>query len=195
MRPAHLSPSQFSKIMTSGRRKDEVFGKTAESYADEMVCRIMDFPVDDFTNEAMQYGIDNEPLAVEAYQQEKVVVVDYTKNRVIHPKYEYISGEPDGLVGEDGIIEVKCPNPTNHFKNLLNGEQIAHYMYQIQGYLWLTDRGWCDFVSFRPDYPEKYRISINRVVRDQAIIDTLEERCVMFWNDLVLPKLEKVKQL
>lgn len=195
MRPAHLSPSQFKKIMTSGRRKDELFGATAESYAEEIVCRLMGFPVDDYTSEAMQFGIDNEPLAVSAYQNEKMVVVDYTKDRVVHPKYDYISGEPDGLVGGDGIIEIKCPNPSNHFKNLLNGEQIALYEYQIQGYLWLTDRKWCDFVSFRPDYPQKYKISINRVVRDQKTIDTLEERCVQFWNDLVQPKLNQVKQL
>ena len=194
-RPAGISPSQFSKIMTSGRGKGNDFGKTAESYADEVVCRIMGFPVDDYMSEAMQFGIDNEPLAVEAYELEKVVQVDYTKDRVVHPEYEYISGEPDGLVSDDGIIEIKCPNPSNHFKNLLNGEQISQYMYQIQGYMWLTDRQWCDFVSFRPDYPTKYRISINRVVRDQDIIDSLEERCVMFWNDLVQPKLKQVKQL
>ena len=195
MRPAGISPSQFSKIMTSGRRKDELFGKTALSYADEVVCRIMGFPVDDYTNEAMQYGIDNEPYAVEAYQIEKMVEVDYTKERITHPKYEYISGEPDGLVGNDGLIEVKCPNPTNHFKNLLSGEQISQYMYQIQGYMWLTERQWCDFVSFRPDYPEKYRISINRVVRDQDMIDKLEERCVIFWNDIVQPKVKEVENL
>jgi len=195
MRPAGISPSQFSKIMTSGRRKDELFGKTALSYADEVVCRIMGFPVDDYTNEAMQYGIDNEPYAVEAYQIEKMVEVDYTKERITHPKYEYISGEPDGLVGNDGLIEVKCPNPTNHFKNLLSGEQISQYMYQIQGYMWLTERQWCDFISFRPDYPEKYRISINRVVRDQDMINELEERCVIFWNDIVQPKVKEVENL
>jgi hypothetical protein len=194
-RPNGISPSQFAKIMTSGRGKNELFGKTAESYAEEVVCRIMGFPLDDFTSDAMMYGITNEPLAVQAYEIEKMVTVDYTKDRVLHPKYEYISGEPDGLVGEDGILEIKCPNPTNHFKNLLNGEQISQYMYQIQGYLWLTDRQWCDFCSFRPDYPEKYRLSVNRVVRDQEMIDTLEERCVLFWNELVLPKLEQVRNL
>jgi len=191
-----ISPSQFAKIMTSGRGKNDLFGLTAQSYADEVVCRIMGFPVDDFTSEAMQYGIDNEPLAVQAYELNKMVSVDYTKDRVLHPKYEYISGEPDGLVGEDGILEIKVPNPTNHFKNLHpDTYQLPQYMYQIQGYLWLTDRKWCDFCSFRPDYPEKYRIAIHRVVRDQDMIDTLEERCVLFWNDLVLPKLEQVRNL
>jgi predicted phage-related endonuclease len=194
-RPNGISPSQFAKIMTSGRGKNEIFGKTAESYAEEVVCRIMGFPLENYVSEAMQFGIDCEPLAIKEYESVKFTEVDYTKDRVLHPKYEYISGEPDGLVGEDGILEIKCPNPTNHFKNLLNGEQISQYMYQIQGYLWLTDRQWCDFCSFRPDYPEKYRLSVNRVVRDQDMIDSLEQRCVLFWNELVLPKLEQVRNL
>jgi len=194
-RPNGISPSQFAKIMTSGRGKNEIFGKTAESYAEEVVCRIMGFPLENYVSEAMQFGIDCEPLAIKEYESVKFTEVDYTKDRVLHPKYEYISGEPDGLVGEDGIIEIKCPNLTNHFKNLLNGEQISQYMYQIQGYLWLTDRQWCDFCSFRPDYPEKYRLSVNRVVRDQDMIDSLEQRCVLFWNELVLPKLEQVRNL
>jgi hypothetical protein len=193
-RPAHLSPSQFAKIMTNGRGKEQ-FGKTAESYADEMVQRLMGFPTDDYVSDAMKYGIDMEPVAVQAYEMEKMVTVDYTKDRLLHPKYDYISGEPDGLVGDEGLIEVKCPNASNHFKNLLNAEQVAQYMYQIQGYMWLTERAWCDFVSYRHDYPEQYRISINKVKRDQDIIDELEKRCVMFWNDLVLPKLEQVKKL
>jgi len=195
MRPAHISPSQFAKVMTGSRKKDQIFGATAESYAEEIVCRIMGFPLENYVSEAMQFGINCEPLAIKEYESVKFTEVDYTKDRVIHPKYDYISGEPDGLVGSDGIVEVKTPNPTNHFKSLLNGEQISQYMYQIQGYLWLTDRQWCDFCSFRPDYPEKYRLRVNRVVRDQDMIDSLEERCVLFWNDLVLPKLEQVRNL
>lgn len=197
MRPAHLSPSQFSKIMTNGRGKDELFGKTAYSYAEEVVQRLMGVHIPDYVSQAMQDGIDREPLAVEAYQLHKAVDVDARdpQIRITHPDYDYISGEPDGLVGDNGLIEVKCPNESNHFKNLLNGEQISQYMYQIQGYMWLTEREWCDFVSYQPNYPEKYQLSINRVVRDDDIISELEQRCVQFWNELVLPLKEKVEQL
>ena len=145
----------------------------------------------------MQWGIDHEPMAVEAYESAKVcsVTARNPQVRITHPEYEFISGEPDGLVGEDGLIEAKCPNEANHFKNLLNGEQIAQYMYQIQGYMWLTERSWCDFVSFDPRYPKKYQLSVNRVVRDDKIISELEERCVMFWNEIVLPIKEQVDKL
>lgn len=193
MRPAHISPSQFHRVMTSGRKKDEIFGKTAESYAEEIVQRMLGVH-DDYVSYEMQWGIDNEPEAIERYQVETSSTVE-AKSRIIHEDYEYISGEPDGLVGEDGIIEVKCPNSSNHFKNLLNAEQVTQYRWQIQGYLWLTGRKWCDFVSYDPRYPEKYQISINRVVRDDDMISQLEDRCQLFWSDLVQPLIQKLEQL
>ena len=119
--------------------------------------------------------------------------VDRTKDRLVHPNYDFITGEPDGLIGESGIIEVKCPNSNNHFKNLLYGAQIDDYKYQIQGYLWLTDRFWCDFVSYDPRFPDKYQLSIHRIEQDGEIISELEARCVDFWNELVLPLMEKVR--
>jgi hypothetical protein len=61
--------------------------------------------------------------------------------------------------------------------------------------MWLTDRKWCDFVSYNPNYPERYQLSVNRVVRDDETIAELEERCVSFWNEIVLPLMEKVEQL
>lgn len=194
MRPAHLSPSQFHRMMTSGRKKDEVFGKTAYSYAEEIVQRMLGVH-DDFTNDAMQWGIDHEPEAIERYSLETFNDVQ-EKDRITHPDFDYISGEPDGLVdNQPGIIEVKCPNSSNHFKNLVNAEQIAQYRWQIQGYLWLTEREWCDFVSYDPRYPFKYQISINRVVRDDDMINQLHERSQSFWNELVLPLIEQVENL
>lgn len=184
MRPAHISPSQFHKVMTSGRKKDEVFGATAQSYAEEIIQQMLGVQ-NDFMSHEMQWGIDFEPEAIRRYELETFSTVE-AKSRIIHPEYDFISGEPDGLVG-DGIIEVKCPNSNNHFKNLLRGEQIGQYQWQIQGYLWLTGRSWCDFVSYDPRYPEKYQISINKVLRDDDMIAQLEERCVMFWNELVEP--------
>ena len=196
-RPAEISPSQFHRVMTSGRRKDELFGKTAISYAEEIVQRMIGVEIDQYVSYEMQWGIDHEPMAIEAYEISRMVSVSARNPqvRITHHEHDFISGEPDGLVGDSGLVETKCPNEANHFKNLLNGEQISQYMYQIQGYMWLTERDWCDFVSFHPNYPERYQLSVNRVVRDDDIISELEERCVQFWNEIVLPLKEKVDQL
>ena len=184
-------------MMAKGRGKNELFGKTAYSYAEEVVQRMIGVKIDQYVSYEMQWGIDNEPLAVEAYERVKIcsVTARNPQVRITHPDYDFISGEPDGLVGEDGLIECKCPNEANHFKNLVSGEQIAQYMYQIQGYIWLTGRQWCDFVSFSPNYPERYQLSVNRVVRDDEMIAKLEERCVQFWDEIVLPIKEQVERL
>lgn len=191
MRPATISPSQFSKVMTNGRGVD-TFGKTAESYAEELAMRKCGFPVDSFTSYDMKRGIDLEPLAIEEYERMYMVDV-HGKERLYHPEYDFISGEPDGLVGTDKIIEVKCPNSKNHFANLMYGEQIDLYKFQIQGYLWLTDRKSCDFISFNPDYPSEYELSVHEVLRDDEMIAQIEDRCVRFWNELVLPKVQEIK--
>lgn len=193
MRNADLSPSQFHRMMSSGRKKDETFGKTAQSYAEEIVQRMLGVH-DDYVSPAMEWGIEQEPFARERYELETFTKVE-EKERIKHSVHDFISGEPDGLVGDDGIIEIKCPNSANHFKNLMDGEQISKYMYQMQGYMWLTEREWCDFVSYDSRYPEKYQIKIIRVERDDDTITQLEERCVLFWDQLVLPLIEQIKEL
>lgn len=192
-RPATLSPSQFSKVMSNGRGKDS-FGKTAETYALEVARRYCGLPIDDFSNYAMQRGVELEPVARLAYEASEMVEV-YGKERVFHPEYDFISGEPDGLVGKNGIIEIKCPNSDNHFDNILSSSQLEIYKYQIQGYMWLTGRSWCDFVSFHPDYPKKHRLSIYKVERDDDMIAELEDRCVRFWDELVEPKIKMIEAL
>lgn len=186
-RPATISPSQFKRLMAV-----KGLGDGARTYANEIVQLLLGVDVDSYTSKEMQWGIDNEPFAIVRYEVERFQEVQ-TKSRVYHPEYDFISGEPDGLVGDDGIIEIKCPNSTNHLKNLQNGFQKDYYKYQIQGYLWLLDRQWCDFISFDPRYPRELQISIHHVERDQSIIDLLEVRCLQFWNEMVLPLLEEVK--
>lgn len=193
MRPAHISPSQFHKVMTNGRGKDS-FGKTAETYAWELARRHCGFPIDQYTSYDMQRGIDLEPDAVREYERKNMVEV-YGKERKVHPKYDFISGETDGLVGKDGMIEVKSPNASNHFDNLMDGKQLNDYKWQIQGYLWIENRKWCDFVSFNPDYPDGFKLAVYMVDRDDEMIAELESRCVRFWDELVLPKIEQIENL
>jgi len=112
-------------------------------------------------------------------------------NDVIHhPVLDFVSGTPDGLIGDDAIIEVKCPyNPVNHLANLREGAQIKDYYWQIQGYLWLTGRAVCWFVSYDPRFPEATRLAVHKVERNQEDIDRLAERVVEFEMELVRPLL------
>jgi hypothetical protein len=126
------------------------------------------------SSKATSHGIENEGAAVYRYQQVTGIKVDYV-NRFVQIG-EWIGGTPDGYVGEDGIIEVKCPfNGGNHLRSLLTKEVYnPDYIFQIQGYLWLTKRKWCDFISYDPDMPEGLDIAIIRVERDEQVIEALQ---------------------
>lgn len=121
------------------------------------------------------YGSEWEEHARVLYEQT-------TGNKVISDnryfaKDEFIGGTPDGFVGEDGIIEIKCPyNGGNHLKSMLTGTIYnSEYIYQIHGYLWITNRKWCDFVTYDPDMPEALQLSILRVERDEVIISGIKK--------------------
>lgn len=90
---------------------------------------------------------------------------------------EWIGGTPDGFVNNDAIIEIKCPyNGGNHLKTLLTGEIYnTDYIYQIQGYLWITGRQKCYFVTYDPDLIDELQLSIIEVQRDEILISAIKE--------------------
>lgn len=180
-----LTPSCFADIMTAGRAKSDKFGKTAWSYAYKVACERLGVEFPEVWAKAMEWGIEQELDAIEAYQAQTGQMV--TLNDVIHhPILDYVSGTPDGLIGTDGIIEVKCPyNSVNHLMNLKNGAQLEDYKYQIQGYLWITGRKWCDFVSYDPRFKKDLQLAIYRVERDQMLIDELSVRVQEFENEVM----------
>lgn len=122
----------------------------------------------------MQHGNDFEGAAIAAYEERTGREV-ISEQRFIK-KDEWIGGTPDGFIGDDGILEAKCPyNGGNHLKSLLEGEIYnKEYIYQIQGYLWITGRQWCDFVTYDPDLIEGLQLNIIRVERDEEIISAIE---------------------
>lgn len=102
-----------------------------------------------FTSAAMQWGIDHEEDAREAYQIEKNELVELT-GFLLHPSIPYLGASPDGLVGDDGLIEIKCPQPATQIKYIRAGVVPEEYRPQILLQLIVTGRRWCDFVSFDP---------------------------------------------
>ena len=121
--------------------------------------------------------------------------MEQTGNTVVSNKRyaaydDQIGGTPDGYIGKDGLIEVKCPyNGGNHLQTLLKGEIYnREYLYQIQGYLMITGRQWCDFVTYDPDLPKGLDLSINRIERDESVIEGIG-----FVLDQVKKKLKEIK--
>ena len=85
---------------------------------------------------------------------------------------------PDGLVGDDGMVELKCPDAmAKHLAALRTGAHAAEYKWQLQGQLWVSRRDWVDAVSFDPRWPERLQLAVTRVYRDEAAINELRAAC------------------
>lgn len=123
---------------------------------------------------SLEHGNEYEQEAILKYMQITGNDVDYTQRFIQIDSF--IGGTPDGLIGDDGIIEVKCPwNGGNHIRSLLTREVYnPKYIYQIQGYLWITERLWCDFVTYDPDLCDYLQLNIIRIGRDEEIISGIQ---------------------
>ena len=148
----------------------------------------------DFTNAAMQFGTETEPLARSAYEAETGFSVDQV-GMVIHPTINRAGASPDGLVGDSALVEIKCPKVSTHLSYLIAGVAPAGYKNQMMWQMACTGRDWCDFVSFRPDLPENLQLFVVRYKRDPAEILKLETAVIAFLAgvDQMIEKLKGVK--
>lgn len=145
-----------------------------KNYGAQLIAeRLTGVVVDGFQSKEMQHGVETEPQARAAYAfyvDADVEQVDF----VPHPAIPMSGASPDGLVGEDGLVEFKCPNTATHIETLLGGTIPGEYITQMQWQMACTGRQWCDFVSFDPRMPGNMQIFIQRVARDDKRIAELE---------------------
>lgn len=129
-----------------------------------------------FKNQAMQDGTEREPIARALYEARFGVFVQevgFCQHDTI-----FTGVSPDGLVGDDGMVEFKCPTEITHRDYMNRKDEPPEYRAQIQGQLWVTGRKWCDFVSYHPDFPENAQLIVRRVQRDEAYISALEKAVI-----------------
>lgn len=126
-----------------------------------------------YVSAAMQWGIDHEAMARKWYVREhghRVSEIGF----VVHPVHSFVGVSPDGLVGDDGLIEIKCPQVKGFRQVMSTRELPSRYRWQVQGQMWVCQRGWLDFVCF---YPPGQGVVI-RVEGDERDFDQLETRCI-----------------
>jgi putative phage-type endonuclease len=173
------------------------YSTTRDNYMAQLVCeRLTGQKGESFTNAAMQHGTETEPLARAAYEALRDVLVDEV-GFVSHPSIEMAGASPDGLVGEDGLIEIKCPNTATHIETLLSESVLNKYYTQMQFQLACTGRKWCDFVSFDNRLPTELQVFVKRVPRDDVYIRLIEDEIVKFLGELdtKINQLMKVKNV
>jgi putative phage-type endonuclease len=189
-RLGHVSASNIAAVMS--KLKDGSESATRRAYKIRLVAeRLTGMAQETYKNAAMEWGNEQEPFARIAYEATEGLLVDKT-GFWKHPDKEWIGVSPDGLVGNDGLIEIKCPNTTTHLEYLWDEVVPSEYRKQIQMQLWVTRRKWCDFVSYDPRLPPKNQLFITRCERDDKLIATMQEEVDVFLGEIqaIIDKLK-----
>lgn len=141
-----------------------------QNYMMELLCQRLTGTIEQgFTNAAMQRGTEMEPIARSAYEARNGLFVTEV-GLVDHPELEGFAASPDGLVGDDGLIEIKCPNTATHVAFLRTGKPDGKYIWQMLAQMACTGRQWCDFVSFDDRLPDPLQFASVRIMRDDSKI-------------------------
>jgi putative phage-type endonuclease len=160
------------------------WGASRFNLAAKLVCeRLTGTPQESYTNAAMQWGHDTEPQARAMYEFMRDIAVQQV-GLVLHPSINKSHASPDGLVGDDGLIEIKCPNTATHIETLLSEDVEGKYVKQMQWQMACCGRAWCDFVSFDPRLPAEMQIFVQRVRRDDEFIAELEREARLFLAEI-----------
>ena len=136
-----------------------------------------------FTSAAMEWGKAQEASARVAYEVFSGNFVDQIPF-VDHPSIEWFGCSPDGLIDDDGLTEIKCPNSSTHWATLKSKEVPAKYIIQMQTQMSCTGRKWCDFVSFDPRMPDRSKLFVKRVDRDEKLIQDIEYGVKQFLDEV-----------
>lgn len=173
-----------SRIADIIARTKSGWGAGRANYAAELVAeRLSGCQAEGFSSAAMRHGTETEPEARAAYsfrQDVDVVEVGF----VDHPTIDMSGASPDGLIGEDGLVEIKCPQTATHIATLLGQAIPAKYETQMLWQMACTGRQWCDFVSYDPRLPESMRLFVKRLHRDEAAIAQLEADVSAFLDEV-----------
>jgi putative phage-type endonuclease len=160
------------------------YSASRDNYMAQLVCEnLTKTKAEGFTNAAMEWGTEQEPFARAAYEAKTGVMVEEV-GFVPHPLIEWAGASPDGLVGPDGLVEIKCPNTATMIDTLLTGKVPSKYNIQMQFQMACTGRHWCDYVVFDPRMPAKAQLFIKRVFRDDAFIQEMEAEIVNFLTEV-----------
>jgi putative phage-type endonuclease len=182
-----------SRIADLMARTKSGYSTSRANYMAELIAeRLTGAKGDSYQSSAMQWGTEQEPYARAAYETLKGVLVEEV-GFVPHPTISNSGASPDGLVDDDGLVEIKCPFTATHLEFLTTGIVPERYNLQMQWQMACTGRGWCDYVSYDPRLPERMSISIQRVNRDFTLVGNVETEVRAFLSELDAKVLTLIK--
>lgn len=180
-----------SRVADVVARTKTGWGASRANYMAQLIAeRLTGTTADSFTNAAMQWGTDTEPqarAAYEFYRDAEVAEIGF----VNHPSIGMTGASPDGLIGDDGMLEIKCPNTATHIDSLLGKPIDKKYLTQMQWQMACAGRAWCDWASFDPRMPAPLQLLVRRVERDDDRVAELSKDI----DDFLIEVSDKVKAL
>ena len=181
---ARLGNVTASRVADVIAKTKSGYSASRENYMAQLICeRMTNTVAESYTNAAMAWGTETEPLARAAYESYADVLVDEV-GYIPHPTIERAGASPDGLVGLYGLLEIKCPNSSTAIETLLTQTVPAKYITQMQWQMSCTGRTWADFVSFDPRLPSGLQMFVKRVEFDAEYVAMLKEEVTKFLTEL-----------
>lgn len=176
-----VTASRVADIMATNKSGPAASRK---NYMAELIAeRLTGVKQESYTSQAMQWGVDNEPLARAAYEAKTFSYVEET-GFVLHPYIKHFGASPDGLVGLDGLVEIKCPNTATHIGTLNTDRVDTDYVRQMYAQGACTGRKWCDFVSYDPRLGPDMELFIYRLNFEISVITEIEDAVKAFLVEL-----------
>ena len=191
---ARLGKATASRIADVIASTRSGYAASRANYAAQLISeRLTGVKAEAFESAAMRWGQEKEAEALEVYAFEQDA--DVTQVGFLdHPTVPMSGASPDGLVGDDGLVEIKCPLTATHIDTLLGQAPPGRYLAQMQWQMAVAGRSWCDFVSYDPRLPRDMRLFVRRIDRDDRMIASLEREVQTFLSeiDAVIGKLQSL---
>lgn len=180
-RLGRVTASRVSDVMAKTKTG---YSASRTNYMMELLCqRLTGKREEGFTSAAMQRGTELESSARSVYEAENGVIV-IECGLVQHSTIAMFAASPDGIIGSDGLLEIKCPNTSTHIDFLRTGKPDGKYQWQMLAQMACTGRKWCDFVSFDDRLPEPLQFSCIRFEREQSRIEEMLIEIQKFLEEL-----------
>jgi putative phage-type endonuclease len=181
---ARIGKLTASRIADALARTKSGWGASRANLMASLIAeRMTGEPQDTYCNGAMLWGIEHEAEARAAYEFYKDVSVELIGFKP-HPWIDDAGASPDGLIGTDGLVEIKCPNTATHIETLLTKEIPTKYQIQMTWQCACTGRDWCDWVSYDPRMPEEMRLFVKRFRPELYDMQQMEKQAQEFLSEL-----------
>ena len=176
MRRGKITGSNFPKLLGKGRTKGQEFTQSGLTYLRSVAAERLGSWTFEASARSLEWGNKWEPIGLEEYEKRYGQALQVGQFAFCEFN-DWIGSTPDGLVGHDGCVELKCPvTPTVHMNTLITGEIPSEYLWQCHGHLLCSGRAWCDFVSFDPRMQADCQMIRIRLERDGDSMKRLRDR-------------------